>query len=144
MYVQVLYVTPLCRCVPWLSSKYRVFVPHITQEEVAAAEKDAGSYEKLVKNLLKIIFSDVFDRDPQSVCCTQSEGRTLLDQEYLKGIRCKFIFVFCADHLRRKFSKKKGRYQAGRGEEMEGDPCPNECSYLIPQNQVQESLGLAL
>ena len=96
--------------------KYRVFVPHITHEEVAAAERDAGSYEKLAKKLLRIIFRDVLDRDPQSVCCTQSEGRTLLDQEYLKGIRCKFIvqlkntsfiFVFCADHLRRRFPKKK-------------------------------------
>ena len=69
--------------------KYRVYIPSITHEELASAEGDTGTYDKLAKRLLRIVFREEL-MNPHSVCCTPSEGRTLLNQEYLKGIRCKY------------------------------------------------------
>ena len=63
--------------------KYRVFILHVSPEKLALVETETGSYERLAKKLLRLVFKDILETDPNSVCCTQSEGRTLLDQQYL-------------------------------------------------------------
>ena len=72
--------------------KYRVKVSHITDKQVGDIEQSSGNAEQLVKKLFQLIFRDVLEQRPKSVCCTESDGKELLDQEYLHGIQCRFVY----------------------------------------------------
>ncbi len=49
----------------------------------------AGDYESMAKKLFQLIFAKELDEKPKMICCTHSDGKQLLNQEHLKGIRCK-------------------------------------------------------
>ena len=68
--------------------KYRVYAQSITASDVTRAEEGATDYATLGKKLLPVV--DLEER-PHDICCTQSEGRELLDQQLLKGIRCELV-----------------------------------------------------
>ncbi len=54
----------------------------------------AGDYESMAKKLFQLIFAKELDEKPNMICCTHSEGKELLDQEQLKGIRCKYNVLY--------------------------------------------------
>lgn len=62
--------------------KYRCWVADLTQVELDAAYIDLG------KKLLQLLFSQELS-EPDKYCCTKSDGKQLLDQLKLQGIRCK-------------------------------------------------------
>ena len=70
--------------------KYRVFVPHVTAKQLQAAE--VGDYWQRAKKIFQLIFARELSERPDQVCCTHSEGKELLDQDLLKGIRCKCMY----------------------------------------------------
>ena len=45
-----------------------------------------------MKKLFVLIFRDVLEEWPNSVCRTKSDGKEFLDQEYLHGILCRFVY----------------------------------------------------
>ena len=69
------------------SSKYRVLVPTLTEERLRILESKAGNQHELAMLLLQELFAEELC-SPNRYCCTKSEGRELLKQEYLTGIRC--------------------------------------------------------
>ena len=71
--------------------KYRVYAPNITASDVTRAEEGATDYATLGKKLLQVVFRNDLEERPHDICCTQSEGRELLDQQLLKGIRCELV-----------------------------------------------------
>ena len=67
-------------------------VSHITDKQVGDIEQSSGNAEQLARKLFVLIFRDALEERPNSVCCTESDGKELLDQEYLHGIRCRFVY----------------------------------------------------
>ncbi len=53
----------------------------------------AGDYESMAKKLFQLTFAKELDEKPKMICCTHSDGKQLLNQEHLKGIRCKCLYV---------------------------------------------------
>ena len=66
-----------------LKEKYGVFVPHLTSKQLE-------DVDPMAKKLFQTVFAEQLQY-PDKICCTHSEGKKLLDQELLKGIRCTFI-----------------------------------------------------
>ena len=60
----------------------------LTQTELDAAERSSTDYVDLGKKLLQLLFSQELS-EPDKYCCTKSDGKQLLDQLKLRGIRCK-------------------------------------------------------
>ena len=52
-------------------------------------ENDSNDDTDLARKLFTHIFQQVLNENPDSVYCTEVEGKQKLNQEYLKGIRCK-------------------------------------------------------
>jgi hypothetical protein len=65
-----------------------VWIDSLSQQRLEEAEKSATDYISLGKLLLQIIFSKELE-EAGKWCCTKSKGRQILDQEKLRGIRCK-------------------------------------------------------
>ena len=74
--------------------KYRCWVADLTQVELDAAERSSTGYVDLGKKLLQLLFSRELS-EPDKYCCTKSEGKQLLDQLKLQGIRCKHYLSKC-------------------------------------------------
>lgn len=71
-------------------SKYRAWVPHSSQE-IKRLEDAATDYKALAISLFKLVFQSELSECPDDICCTHSDGRSLIDQEKLRGIRCKLV-----------------------------------------------------
>lgn len=72
--------------------KHRVWCA-ISQERLEQLEKSAADYVSLAKLLLQAIFSKELEA-AERWCCTKSKGRQLLDQDQLRGIRCKYMYMY--------------------------------------------------
>ena len=72
--------------------KYRVWVADLTQNELEAAERSCVDYIDLGKKLLQLLFNKELS-EPDNYCRTKSDGKQLLDQMKLKGMRCNVIAV---------------------------------------------------
>jgi len=70
-------------------SKYRVFVEGLDRQKLEEIENDSNDDTDLARKLFTHIFQQVLNENPDSVYCTEVEGKQKLNQEYLKGIRCK-------------------------------------------------------
>ncbi len=81
-----------------MKEKFRVFVPGITYKQLEVAEM-AMDYHSMSKKLLQLIFAKELEEKPDKICCTYSEGKELLDQEVLKGIRCKCNVMYVVHEL---------------------------------------------
>lgn len=68
--------------------KYRYWVADLTQNELDTAERSSTDYIDLGKKLLHLLFSQELS-EPDKYCCTKSDGKQLLDQLKLQGMRCK-------------------------------------------------------
>ena len=91
--VQLLYLFPNARCIPGHSRpKCRVFVPNLTAKQLEAVESTSADYCTLSKRLFQLVFAQKLDDIPEQICCTRSDGKDLLSQGLLKGIRCKCCF----------------------------------------------------
>jgi len=71
--------------------KFRVRVPHISDQQIYAAEKASGNAEQLAMKLFLLVFKGALEEKPSAICCTESKGKELLNQDYLRGIRCRFV-----------------------------------------------------
>ena len=72
-------------------SKYRVFcawtkIHGRSKKSKNNSEDDAD----LVRKLFRLVFEKELRENPESVYCTEVDGKEQLNQEYLKGIRCKY------------------------------------------------------
>ena len=68
--------------------KYRYWVADLTQNELDTAERSSTDYIDLGKKLLQLLFSQELS-EPDKYCCTRSDGKQLLNQLKLQGMRCK-------------------------------------------------------
>lgn len=71
-------------------SKYRVWVPNLTEVQLRIIESEASDPETLAMKLFQYIFKSELETKADDVCCTKSDGKRLLNQDYLRGIRCKY------------------------------------------------------
>ena len=69
-------------------SKYRVWVPNLTEVQLRIIESEASDPETLAMKLFQYIFKSELETKADDVCCTKSDGKRLLNQDYLRGIRC--------------------------------------------------------
>ena len=67
---------------------YRYWVADLTQNELDTAERSSTDYIDLGKKLLQLLFSQELS-EPDKYCCTKSDGKQLLNQLKLQGMRCK-------------------------------------------------------
>lgn len=76
------------------SPKYRVWVhsEELSPKILKYIETSSSSALDLAKKLFNVIFKEDLENNPDDICYTPNrlEGRRLVDQELLKGIRCKF------------------------------------------------------
>ena len=72
--------------------KYRVWVPNLTETQLCNIESAASDPETLAMKLFQYIFKSELETlsKADDVCCTKSDGKRLLNQDYLRGIRCKY------------------------------------------------------
>jgi len=72
--------------------KYRVWIPHSLQE-IKHLECTTTDYKSLANKLFQLVCKTELNECPDSdVCCTYSDGENLIDQEKLRGIRCKYYY----------------------------------------------------
>ncbi len=73
-------------------------MPGLTYKQLEIAET-AADYDSMAKKLFQLIFASKLEV-PDRICCTHSEGKQLLDQELLRGIRCE-CYQGCIEGARR-------------------------------------------
>ena len=74
------------------SDNLKVWVPGLTKEKLKEIESaNCEDAIALAKGLFLQVFQDELANKPELVCCTTSDGKELLDQDLLIGIRCKCI-----------------------------------------------------
>ena len=79
--------------------KYRVWITDLSQSDLSAAERSSTEYTDLGKKLLQLVFRRELN-EPDRFCCTKSEGKELLDQLKLQGIRCKhYMCLLVYEHF---------------------------------------------
>ena len=61
------------------------------QSDFNEVDKFGTEYNGLATDLLELLFKREM-LTPEDYCCTQSKGKTLLNQELLRGIRCKLTY----------------------------------------------------
>ena len=71
-------------------TKYRVFVPGLNPRKVEEIENNSEDDADLARKLFRLVFEKELRKNPESVYCTEVDGKEQLNQEYLKGIRCKY------------------------------------------------------
>ena len=72
------------------SDNLKVWVPQLTKEKLREIELTNCEDEvSLAKGLFLNVFQEELATNPDLFCCTVAEGKQLLDQELLRGIRCK-------------------------------------------------------
>jgi len=64
-------------------------VPQLQYKEVREIEDSSGDDLELAKKLFCMIFKEELRERPDKVCCTEAKDKVKLNQDYLKGIRCK-------------------------------------------------------
>lgn len=64
----------------------------VSYDDFVLADKQGGDYEVLATRLLELFFKTEL-LNPDDYCCTASKGKEMLDQERLRGIRCKLFHV---------------------------------------------------
>ena len=72
------------------SDNLKVWVPQLTKEKLREIELTNCEDEvSLAKGLFLNVFQEELATNSDLFCCTVAEGKQLLDQELLRGIRCK-------------------------------------------------------
>ena len=84
------YVSVEHGCYIGFKPNFTVWVP-ISSQKLQEIELAAEDETDLARKLFIIIFKEDLERRPNEICCTEAEGKELLNQQYLQGIRCKFI-----------------------------------------------------
>lgn len=64
-------------------------MPQLQYKEVREIEDSSGDDLELAKKLFCMIFKEELRERPDKVCCTEAKDKVKLNQDYLKGIRCK-------------------------------------------------------
>ena len=73
------------------SDNLKVWVPQLSKEKLREIELTNCEDEmSLAKGLFLYVFQEELATDLDLFCCTVADGKQLLDQELLRGIRCKF------------------------------------------------------
>ena len=84
------YVSVEHGCYIGFKPNFTVWVP-ISSQKLQEIELAAEDETDLARKLFIIIFKEGLERRPNEICCTEAEGKELLNKQYLLGIRCKFI-----------------------------------------------------
>lgn len=71
------------------SSNLRIWVPQLQYKEVGEIEDSSGDDLEIAKKLFCMIFKEELRERPDKVRCTETKDKVKLNQDYLKGIRCK-------------------------------------------------------
>ena len=69
--------------------KHRVWIAGVSLSEFTEVDKFGTECKGLVTDLLELLFKSELLM-PEDYCCTQIKGKTLFNQELLRGIRRKF------------------------------------------------------
>ena len=77
-------------CYIGFKPNFTVWVPSITSQKLQEMELAAEDEADLARKLFIAIFKEDLESRPNDVCCTEADGKELLNQQYLQGIRCKF------------------------------------------------------
>ena len=91
MYIIVLcnYAYVVHGCYIGLKPNFTVWVPGITSQKLQEMELAAEGETDLARTAA--IFKEDLENRPNDVCCTEADGKELLNQQYLQGIRCMFM-----------------------------------------------------
>ena len=69
-----------------------MWVPGVLLSDFNEVDKAGTDYSALATDLLELLFKKELCA-PDDYCCTISKGKTLLNQDLLRGIRCKFMYT---------------------------------------------------
>ena len=74
------------------SPKYRVWIAEMNSTQLKSIEGSCKSAVELAKKLFRFVFKNDLETRPDDICATSNrlDGRTLCDQDKLRGIRCEF------------------------------------------------------
>lgn len=77
------------------SPKFRVWVDCLDSTSLGSIEDGSHNHDDLAKKLFISIFKERLENDPENkiICITESksDGRELLSQKILSGIRCELL-----------------------------------------------------
>ena len=76
-------------CYIGLKPNFTVWVLGITFQKLQELELVAEDETDLARKLFVTIFKEDLETRPNYVCCTEADGKELLNQQYLQGTRCK-------------------------------------------------------
>jgi len=78
-----------------------VWVPHLQPSALKVAEAKSKTPTELARALFVEIFKKELSERPDKVNCTETlDGKELLNQQFIRGIRCKyFVEVYTYLHL---------------------------------------------
>ena len=99
-------------CFLGINPNFKIYVKGLSLMKVREVEQTAEDDVDLARKLFILIFKQDLAERPHRVCCTEADGKELLNQTYLTAIRCKYScglagtirILLCFSHLYRSHS----------------------------------------
>lgn len=79
-------------CFLGINPNFKIYVKGLSLKKVREVEQTAEDDVDLARKLFLLIFKQDLAERPHRVCCTDADGKELLNQTYLTAIRCKYSF----------------------------------------------------
>ena len=76
-------------CFLGINPNFKIYVKGLSLRKVREAEQTAEDDADLARKLFLLIFKQELAEKPHGVCCTEADGKELLNQTYLTAIRSK-------------------------------------------------------